>query len=157
MTGRSRDPVAELALKRRKAVLETRPALRRGGAFQAIGKSTLMALDGREATIVEAAEILRVPELCKDKFVDVVKSCVLREKSANGHTKKRMKFFTAARNLNTVTKKKRSSTTPKKSLKNQAGVAKELHKTLRNILEDYGSASKEQVDNGVLGIGAVLP
>ena len=138
-------------------MLETRPALRGGGAFQAIGKSTIMALDGREATIGETAEILRVPELCKDKFVDVVNSCVLRDKSANGPTKKRTKFFTTARNLNTVIKKKRASTTPKKSLKNRGEVAKKLHKTLRNLVEDYGSASKEQVEKNVLGIGAVLP
>ena len=109
-TGKYRDPVAKLVSKRRKAVLAARPALRGGSAFQAIGKSTLMALDGRETTIAEAANMLRVPELCKDKFVDVMKSCVLQDKSANGPTKKRMKFFTAARNSNTATKKERGST-----------------------------------------------
>ena len=108
MAGKSRDPVAELVLKGRKAVLTARPALRGGSALKAIGKSTLMALDGREA------EILRVPELYKDKFVDVVKSCVLRDKIANGPTKKRIKFFTTARNSNTATKKERGPTATEK-------------------------------------------
>ena len=71
---KSRDPVAELVWKRRNAVLAARPTVRDGNAFQAAGKSTLMALDGREATIAEAAEMLRVPELCGETFVDVVKS-----------------------------------------------------------------------------------
>ena len=44
VTGRSRDPVAEPVLKRRKAVLAATPALRGGSAFQTIEKSTLMAL-----------------------------------------------------------------------------------------------------------------
>ena len=135
-TGKSQDPIADLVLKRRKAVLAARPALRGGIAFQAIGKSTLMALGGREATIAEAAEILRVPELCKDKFVDVVKSCVLRDKSANGPTKKRMKFFTAARNSNAAAKKERGSTAAHRSLKTSGEVVKELHKALRNLVED---------------------
>ena len=59
-TGKARDPVANLVLKRHKAALAVRPALIGGSAFQAVGKSTLMALDGWEATIMEAAEILRV-------------------------------------------------------------------------------------------------
>ena len=96
-------------------------------------------------------------ELCKVKFVDVVKNCVLRDKSANGPTTKRIKFFNAARNSNTITKKKRGSTAPKKGLKKQGEVAKELHKALCNLVEDYGSARKEQVENSVLGIDAVLP
>ena len=99
-SGKSRDPVAELVGKRRKAALAARTALRDGNAFQAAGKSTLVALDGRETILVEAAEILRVPGICADKFVDVVKSCVSRDKSANGPTKKRIKFFLAARNSN---------------------------------------------------------
>ncbi|CAN0031651.1 unnamed protein product, partial [Ascophyllum nodosum] len=156
-TGKSRDPVAELVWKRREAVLAARPALRGESAFQAIGKSTLMALDGREATIAEATDILGVPELCKDKFVDVVKSCALPDKSANGPTKKRMGFFPAARNSNTATKKERGSNTAQKSLRNQGEVAKELHKALRTLVEDCGSATKEQVEQSVLGIGAVLP
>ena len=151
MTGESRHPVAELVLKRHKDELAARPALREGSALQAIGKSTLMALDRRKA------EILRVPELCKDKFVHVVKSCVLLGKSANGPTKKRMKFFTAARNSNTATKKEYGSTAAQKSLKIQRDVAKELHKALHNLQEDYGSAGKEKVEKSVLGIGTVLP
>ena len=157
VTGKSRDPVAELVGKRHKAVLAARAVLRDGNAFQVAGKSTLMALDGREATLAEAAEILRVPELCADKFVDVVKSCVLRDKSANGPTKKRMKCFPPARHSNTATKKERAATAVQRNLKNSGEAAKELHKALRNLVEDYGRASKEQVEKSVLGIGAVLP
>ena len=57
VTGKSRGSVAELVGKRRKAVLAARPALRDGDAFLSAGKSTLMALDGREATLAEAAKI----------------------------------------------------------------------------------------------------
>ena len=82
---------------------------------------------------------------------------MLGDKSANDPTKKRMKFFTAARNSNTATKKEGGSTAAQKNLKTQGEVAKELHKALRNLVVDYGSATKEQVEKGVLWIGAVLP
>ena len=79
VTGMSRDLVAELLEKRHKAMLAEKPALQDGNTFQATGKSTIMALDGREATLAEAAEILRVSELCAETFVGAVKSCVLRD------------------------------------------------------------------------------
>ena len=107
--------------KRRKTVLAARPALRDGNAFLSAGKLTVMALDEREATLAEAAEILRVPEFCADKFVDVVNSCVLRDKSANGPVKKQIKFFPAARNSHASTKKERGATTAKRNLKNSGG------------------------------------
>ena len=141
LSGKSRDPVAELVGKRRKAVLVARTALRDRDAVQAAGKSTPVALDGRETTLMEAAEILRVPELCADTFVDVVRSCVSRDKSANGPTKKRMKFFPAARNSNAATKKERAATATHKNLKSSGGATKELGKALRNLVEDYGSTS----------------
>ena len=77
VTGKSRDLVAKLLGQRRKTMLAARPTLKDGNRFQATGKPTLMALDGPKATLAETAEILRVPELCAETFVDVVKSCVL--------------------------------------------------------------------------------
>ena len=101
--------------------------------------------------------MLRVPELCAETFVDVVKSCVLRAKSANGPTKKRMKFFPAARNSSSATKKERGATAAQRNLKNSGEAAKELHKALRKLIYDYGRASKKDMEKSVLGIGAVLP
>ena len=147
VTGKSRDPVAELVWKRRNAVLAARPTLRDGNAFQAAGKTILMALDGREATIAEAAEMLRVPELCAETFVDVVKSCELGDKSANGPTKKRMKFFPATRNSSTATRNERGATAAQRNLKNSREAAKELHKALRKLVYDYGRASKEDMES----------
>ena len=157
VTGSSRDPVTELMRKRRKAVQAARPVLRGGNAFRVSGKSTLMALDGREASMGDAAEILQVPELCQNKFIDVVKSAVLRDKNAKGPTKKRFKFFPALRNSNTATKNDRGPSAAQKNLKNSGEAARELHATLRTLVEDYGSASQEEVDRIMLTIGAVLP
>ena len=146
VTGKSRGPV----------VLVARPALRNGNAFQGAGKSTLMALDGREATIAEAVEILRVLELCADKLVQLVKRCVLRGMSSNSPTKKRMKVFLVAWNFNTVTNKERSATPAKRIFKNSGKPAKELHKVLCNLVEGYGRVTNEQVEKSVLEISAVL-
>ena len=83
--------------------------------------------------------MLRVPELCAETFVDVVKSCVLGDKSANGPTKKRMKFFPAGRNSSTATKKERGATAAQRNLKNSGEAAKELHKALRKLVDDYST------------------
>ena len=147
VTGKSRDPVAELVWKRRNAVLAAKPTLRDGNAFQAAGKSTLMVLDGREATIAKAAEMLRIPELYAEAFVDMVKSCVLGDKSANGSTEKRMKFFPAVRNSSTATKKKRGATAAQRNLNNSGEAASELHKALHKLVDDYGRARKEDMES----------
>ena len=78
--------------------------LRGGNAFRVSGKSTFMALDGQEASMGDAAGILQVPEFCSKKFIDVVKSTVLRDKNAKVPTKKRFKIILALQNSNTATK-----------------------------------------------------
>ena len=66
-TTKNRDPVQELLRKRCAAVKTARKALQGGYAFDGCGKSTLMALDGREATVKDAEEILKVPEnVCQE-------------------------------------------------------------------------------------------
>ena len=66
-----------------------------------------MALDRREASMGDAAEISQVPEFCNKKFIDVVKSAVFRDRNAKGLTEKRFKIFLALRNPNTATKNDR--------------------------------------------------
>ena len=68
-----------------------------------------------------------------------------------------MKFFSTARNSNTATEKERGATPARRNLKNSGETVKELQKALRNLAEDYGSASKEQAEKSVLEVGAVLP
>ena len=91
--------------------------------------------------------MLRVRELCAETFVDVVKSCVLGDKSANDPPKKRMKFFPAARNSSAATKKERGATAAQRNLKNSGEVAKEFYKALRKLVDDYGRASKEDMES----------
>ena len=82
---------------------------------------------------------------------------MLGDKSANGPPKKRMKFFPAARNSSTATKKERGAIAAQRNKTNSGEAAKELHEALRKLVDDYGRASKEDMEKSVLGIGAVLP
>ncbi|CAM9532897.1 unnamed protein product, partial [Sphacelaria rigidula] len=115
---RQRNEEAMLVKKRQPAVLKAMKVVPGCLAFRDDGADTLVALDGRVLTTQEGDEILDVPRRCDELWAGVIKKIVLKDKSAKGATKTRLKSIPPARISNKPTKDEGRSSALKKSVSN---------------------------------------
>ena len=156
VTGKDRDPGADVLRKRRAAVETAIKALVGGLAFSAKGEATLMSLDGREALLTEADEILAQHAKCDRRWEKVVQN-ILGDTSAPGCTKLRMKSFPPRVGYKKPAKKAGKPSAVLTNLKNTGESANELHKVLNGIAANVGSATQKDVERIMLEIGSTVP
>ena len=154
---KNRDPIQELVRKRCPAVETAREALECGYAFAECGRSILMALDGRSATVKDAEEILKAPELCAEKLKDVIRSAVFQDKNSSGPTKKHFKSFLPRRTSNKPSIKIMAKDETRRQLKSTEDSAMEMLGALRTLAVGSGKVSGREVEQRMLSIGTAVP
>ena len=154
-TGVNQDPVADVLRKRRDAVSTATSVLTESLAFTDKGAATLMSLDGREALLTEAQEILSQHEACDDKWRDVVNH-ILGDPLAKGCTKVHMKSFPPTSLHSKGMKRAAKPSTAIRNLKNTGQSARELHNVLNAIAADVGSMTRESLEKRMLEIGSTV-